>query len=152
MIPAGTAVPEPEVFDGTGGAPLPVFFQGRMLLFFFAADCERCAQVLAMLARWRTAGAEVMGISQETIEDTAEFLEQTKFSLPLVIDDRPYPAARAFEVERLPALALVDNDQIEWTSDGCSQADLAEIHRMLGLSTPLSDVELGPGRLSKHLE
>ncbi len=151
MIAAGTPVPEPEVYDGTGGAPLPVFFEGRTLLFFFAADCERCAQVLAMLAKWRTAGTNVMGISQETIEDTADFLQETKFSLPLVIDDRPYPATQAFEIEQLPALALVDDDQIEWTSEGCSQADLAEVHGMLGISRPLPDEEPGPGRLSKHL-
>ena len=151
MISPGRPVPDPEVYDGKGGAPLLVFFQGRTLLLFFAADCERCGQVLALLAQWRTSGANVVGISQETIEDTADFMQETKYSIPVVIDDLPYPASRAFEVEQLPALALIDNDQVEWTSDGCSDADLIEIHGLLGISKPLATDELGVGRASKHI-
>lgn len=151
MISPGTPVPEPEVYDGKGGAPLPVFFQGRTLLFFFAAECERCAAVLPLMAQWRTAGANVVGISQETIEDTADFLQEVRYSIPVVIDDRPYPAARLFEIEHLPALALVDDDRIEWASDGCSDADLAEIHELLGISKDLPAEDLGMGRASKHI-
>ena len=151
MIANGSPVPDPEVYDGKGGAPLPVFLQGRTLLLFFAADCQRCGEMLALVARWRTAGANVVGISQETIEDTADFLQETKFSIPVVIDDRPYPASRAFEIEQVPALALVDNDLIEWTCDGCSQADLVEIHGLLGISRPLPTDFHGAARPSKHL-
>ena len=151
MISPGTPVPDPEVYDGKGGAPLPVFFQGRTLLFFFAAGCERCAGVLPLVAQWRTAGNNVVGISQETIEDTADFLQQARYSIPVVIDDRPYPASRAFEIEQLPSLALVDTDVIEWTSGGCSTEDLVEIHGLLQISKPLPAEDLGSGRASKHL-
>jgi len=151
VIEPGTPVPEPEVYDGKGSAPLPVFFQGRTLLFFFAAECERCAGVLPLMAQWRTAGTNVVGISQETIEDTAEFLQEVRYSIPVVIDDRPYPASRVFEIEQLPSIALVDNDVVEWTSDGCSVEDLAAARGLLGISKELPEDDLGAGRASKHL-
>lgn len=150
MISSGTPVPESEVYDAKGGAPLPVFFQGKTLLLFFAAGSERCRQLLALVAQWRTAGTNVVGISQETIEDTADFLQEVRYSIPVVIDDRPYPASRAFEIEQVPALALIDNDAVEWTSDGCSDIDLIEIHRMLGIAKPLPNDDLGAGRPSRH--
>jgi len=118
---------------------------------FFAADCERCRHVLALVARWRTAGVKVVGISQETIEDTADFLKGSHFSIPVVIDDRPYQASRAFEIEQVPALALVDDDFIEWTSDGCPDAELAEVQIRLGIAKPLSTDSPTAARPSKHV-
>ena len=41
MIELGAPVPEAEVFDGAGSAPLPVFFDGPALLLFFRDDCRR---------------------------------------------------------------------------------------------------------------
>lgn len=151
MISSGAPVPDTDVYDGKGAAPLPVFFQGRTLLMFFAADCERCRHVLALVARWRTAGVNVVGISQETIEDTADFLKESRFSIPVVIDDRPYQASRAFEIEQVPALALVDDDFIEWTSDGCPDADLAEVQVRLGIAKPLSTDSPAVARSSRHI-
>lgn len=151
MISPGTPVPDTDVYDGKGAAPLPVFFQRRTLLMFFAADCERCRHVLALVARWRTTGINVVGISQETIEDTADFLKETRFSIPVVIDDRPYQASRAFGIEHVPALALVDDDFIEWTSDGCPDVELAEIQVRLGIAKPLSTDSPAAARPSKHV-
>ncbi len=151
MITPGTPVPDPEVYDGKGSAPLPVFFQGRTLLLFFAAGSQRCKRILALVAQWRTAGTNVVGISQETVEDTADFLQEARYSIPVVIDDRPYPASRAFGIEQVPTLALIADDAVEWTSDGCPDVDLIEIHRVLKIGKPLPSDDLGAGRPSKHL-
>ena len=151
MISLGAPVPDPEVYDGKGSAPLPVFFQGPTLLLFIAAGSERCRKMVPLVARWRTLGTNVVGVSQETIEDTAEFLKEIGSSIPVVIDDRPYPASRAFEIEQVPALAMIINDHVEWVSDGCPPGDLVEIHRLLEISKPLPTEDLGAASPSKHI-
>ncbi len=126
MIAAGTRVPEVDVYDGKGPAPLPVFFQGPTMLVFFRGDCRRCEGVLGLAAGLgRIAkGLTVIGVSQETIEDTAKYLKQIGIKLPVVIDDRPYQASAVFEIETLPAVAVLDEDMVTWTSDGCSAENI----------------------------
>lgn len=128
MIAPGSVVPEVDVYDGKGAAPLPVFFDGPALLLFFGAGCRRCEGMLGLAAGIGriSKGLSVIGISQETIEDTAQLLKQLGVRLPVVIDDRPYPAAIAFQIETLPALALLEDDRIVFTSDGCNSQDLDE--------------------------
>ena len=129
MITIGTAVPEVDVYDGKGAAPLPVFFDRDGLLVFFRDDCRRCDGVLGLVAAIgrRARKLSVIGVSQETIEDTARQLNRIGVRLPVVIDDRPYRAAAAFELQQLPALALIRDDAVAWVSDGCPAADLAAL-------------------------
>lgn len=133
MIEVGTPVPEVDVFDGKGAAPLPVFFSGPTLLVFFRSDCRRCEGALGLAAGiGRVArGLTVIGVAQETIEDTAEFLGNINVRLPVVIDDRPFPASRAFEIGTVPSLALIEDDRVSWTSDGFSTDAVEELAGLL---------------------
>jgi hypothetical protein len=146
VIAVGEPVPEVDVFDGKGAAPLPVFFAGPALLLFFRSGCRRCRGMLGLAAGiGRIArGLTVIGVSQETIEDTAGLLQAIGVRLPVVIDDRPYPASGAFGVERVPALALIEDDRIAWTSDGCPAADLGELTTRLAPWTKGVDVAMVP--------
>ncbi len=158
MIETGTPVPEVDVYDAKGAASLPVFFSGPTLLLFFRAACRRCQGMLGLVAGiGRLArGLTVIGVSQETIEETAELLQGIGVRLPVVIDDRPYPAAAVFEIESLPALALIEDDRVAWTSDGCPPGDLEELTERIGPWTRSSAVALHPdyldaeGSASKH--
>ncbi|NNJ47838.1 MAG: redoxin domain-containing protein [Acidimicrobiia bacterium] len=159
MIELGTPVPEVDVFDGKGAAPLPVFFDGPALLAFFRADCRRCEGVLGLVAGiGRIAkGLTVIGVSQETIEATAEFMNSIGVRMPVVIDDRPYPASSAFGFENVPAIALIENDRISWTSDGAGTSDIDELSGLLApwtKATPLalvSDYADAAPAPSRHL-
>lgn len=144
MIEIGTAVPEVDVYDGKGAAPLPVFFAGPTLLVFFRADCRRCAGLLGLAAGiGRIArGLTVVGVSQETIEDTAEFLAGIGVRLPVVIDDHPYRASATFGMELVPSLALIENDHISWTSDGA--ADIEDLASRVAPWIKRTPVELHP--------
>lgn len=160
MIAVGTAVPDVEVFDGKGAAPLPVFFDRNALLVFFRDGCRRCEGVLGLAAavgrRARTLA--VIGISQETIEDTAELLNRIGVRIPVVIDDRPYPASAAFQLRELPALAVIGDDAVAWVSDGCPADDLAALPKALSGWVGDEPLDLHPdyvgaaGEASKHLE
>ena len=100
MIEVGAPVPEVDVYDGKGAAPLPVFFSGPALLLFFRADCRRCDGLLGMVAGIgrKARGLTVIGVAQETIEDTGELLNDIGVRMPVVIDDRPYQASAAFQL------------------------------------------------------
>ncbi len=144
MIEVGAVVPEVDVYDGKGAAPLPVFFDGPALLVFFRANCRRCEGLLGLAAGiGRIArGLTVVGVSQETIEDTAEFMTGISVRMPVVIDDHPYRASAAFGMETVPALALIENDRISWTSDGA--ADIEELARQVAPWIKRTPVELHP--------
>lgn len=144
MIEIGTVVPEVDVYDGKGAAPLPVFFNGPALLVFFRANCRRCEGLLGLAAGiGRIArGLTVVGVSQETIEDTAEFMAGISVRMPVVIDDRPYRASAAFGLEQVPALVLIEDDRIRWTSDGGD--DIEGLARQVAPWIKRTPVELHP--------
>jgi hypothetical protein len=137
-------VPEVDVYDGRGAAPLPVFFDGPTLLAFFRADCRRCEGLLGLAAGiGRIArGLTVVGVSQETIEDTAEFMAAIGVRMPVVIDDHPYRASAAFGMETVPTVVLIENDRISWTSDGAG--DIEELARRVSPWIKRTPVELHP--------
>jgi len=159
VIPVGTAVPEVDVYDGSGAAPLPVFYDGPALLLFFRAGCRRCDGLLGLVAGiGRVArGLTVIGVSQETIEDTAELLGGLGVRLPVVIDDRPYRATAAFDLQSLPGVVLVEGDRVVWGSEGCGGADVVDLVSRLGSWTGKSEPALHPDYVdappaaSKHL-
>lgn len=150
MIEIGTAVPEVDVYDGRGAAPLPVFFDGPALLVFFRADCRRCEGLLGLAAGiGRLArGLTVVGVSQETIEDTAELMADIGVRMPVVIDDHPYRASAAFELELMPALVLIENDHVSWTSSGGD--DIEELARRVAPWIKRTPVELHPDYLDSQ--
>ena len=145
MIELGAPVPEAEVFDGAGSAPLPVFFDGPALLVFFRDGCHRCEGLLGLggaIGR-RARGLTVIGVSQETIEVTAKLLNRIGVRMPVVIDDRPFPASHAFGFETVPALALIEDDRVSWLSDGCPDFDIADLSNRLAKWVSL-DLTLPP--------
>ena len=150
MIEIGTPVPAVEVFDGTGAAPLPVFFDGPALLVFFAADCARCDGVLGLAAGiGRIArGLTVVGVSQETIEATAELMNDLGVRMPVVIDDRPYRASAAFGFEMVPSLVLIEEDRISWTSDGVGTDDIDALATRMATWTGATAIDL----VSEHVD
>lgn len=133
MIEPGQPVPEAEVFDGTGPAPLPVFFDGPTLLVFFRDGCVRCEGVLGLAGELgrRARGLTVIGVSQEAIEDTAELLNRIGVRMPMVIDDRPFPASAAFGFETVPSIALIEDDLVSYLADGCASHDLTVLGERL---------------------
>lgn len=160
MIEIGARIPEVDVYDGKGAAPIAVFFGGPALLLFFRADCRRCEGLLGLVAGMgrRARGLTVIGVSQETIEDTGELLNKIRVRMPVVIDDRPYRASQAFELGSLPAAVLIENDHVAWGSDGCDATALAELAGRVSTWTRGADLaihpdyEMEPASTSRHHE
>ncbi|MGI9647842.1 MAG: TlpA family protein disulfide reductase [Acidimicrobiia bacterium] len=158
MIEVGTRIPEVDVYDGKGAAPIAVFFAGPALLLFFRGGCRRCEGLLGLVAGMgkKARGLTVIGVSQETIEDTGELLNTIRVRMPVVIDDRPYRASQAFGLESLPAAVLIENDHVAWGSDGCDRTDLAELAGRVSAWTRDADLavhpdyEMEPASASKH--
>jgi len=136
VIAPGSPVPEPDVYDAKGAAPLPVFYDGTALLVFFRAVSEPCADLLREIQELRTLEPHVpvVGVSQETIEDTAKLLYHLDVRFPVVIDDRPCLASRAFGVKVVPAFVLVHDDQVVGAVEGL----VPELARLLDSAAALA--------------
>jgi hypothetical protein len=121
------------VYDGRGAAPLPAFFDGTALLIFFRAESDPCRDMLRLrlgALRQFEPAIPVIGVSQETIEDTALLFQELEVSLPVVIDDRPYPASSVFALAEVPAFVLVHQDRIVWAGEGLGLASTELIAAM----------------------
>lgn len=150
MIAVGSPVPEAEVYDGRGAAPLPVFFAGTALLVFFRSESDPCRRLLSNIGELRLfePGVPVIGVSQETIEATAELLQELGIGLPVVIDDRPFPASAAFDFGSLPAFALIEDDRVRFVSEGLGP----DLGRLLAELTTITGQAAAPDGVLEELE
>src|SRR5690349_16056209 len=110
MLKSGDRAPDfqlPGLNDGRVSLAT-ITANGPALLVFFKISCPTCQYTLPFLERLR--GQNVLLISQDSAEDTREFHETFRISLPTVLDlklDR-YPASNAYGLEYVPSLFLVE--------------------------------------------
>jgi len=90
-----------------------VFSGRRVALFFFNVTCERCQRELSNLDRLSSLFKDrvaIVAISLSDLRQTKDVLRSDKSTLTTLIDDRE-EARRAFGIEEVPALILVDGNQ-----------------------------------------
>ncbi len=110
--------------------------RGPLLIAFFKVACPTCQYAFPFVERihrqFVDPGAQVWGISQDDVESSRGFAERYGVTFPILIDEPPYAASRAYGVRFTPTLFLVDsNGHISLSSDGFSKSDLIEIQKRL---------------------
>ena len=86
---------------------------GPVLLAFFKITCPVCQLTLPYLDRIHAAGTlKVYGISQNDPEDTREFQEHFRLSMPTLLDAgaQGYLASNAYGISSVPTLFLIARD------------------------------------------
>jgi peroxiredoxin len=106
----------------------------RAVLVFFKVTCPTCQYTLPFLQRLHQAGIRVIGISQDSAEDTREFATEFGLDFPMLLDaaNTNYAASNAYGISYVPSIFLVEAGgavAVSW--DGFSRADLAGLARRM---------------------
>jgi peroxiredoxin len=115
--------------------------RGPVVLAFFKVSCPVCQMAFPFFERLHRAyqgtNAQVIGISQDSAQDTAAFARQYGVTFPIALDDsKRYPASNAYGLSNVPTLFLISPDgEIEVSSVGWSQDELEAVSEHLAATS-----------------
>src|SRR4051812_45719685 len=122
--------------------------QGPVALAFFKVSCPVCQMAFPFFERlhqaYRGKNVRVIGISQDSAQDTAAFAKQFGITFPLALDDKKtYPASNAYGLTNVPTLFLVGPDgMIEVSSVSWSRDELEDVSRRLANASAANAVTI----------
>jgi peroxiredoxin len=110
--------------------------QGPVLVAFFKVPCPTCQYTFPFVERiyqqLRPQGVQVWAISQDEARASAGFAKEYDVTFPILIDNYPYATSRAYGLNYVPTLFLINRDrQVELVTDGFARVDLLEIQQRL---------------------
>lgn len=101
---------------------------GPILLVFFKVTCPVCQLTLPYLQRLHDAGGiTVIGVSQNTFEDTLEFTDYYRITFPTILDaeDDNFPVSNAYGISSVPTSFLIEPDgMISRVIEGWQKAEI----------------------------
>jgi len=122
--------------------------RGPVVLAFFKISCPVCQFAFPYLERVNQAvkgkNITIIGVSQNSKEDTAAFAREYGITFPIALDDpRKYPASNAYGITNVPSVFYVAKDGgIEISSVGWSRSDLEQIARRVGEEAKAGKIEV----------
>ncbi len=142
QLPTGVPAPDFELhsLDGSTFQLSKAVLAGHVVLAFFKVSCPTCQFSFPYLQRIYSeigvsSPVKIWGISQDDVPDTTGFVEEFGIGFDILIDEHPYAASAAYNLEYVPGLFIVGEDMTIHLSDyGFSKAALSEIARVVGKS------------------
>ncbi len=123
--------------DGRLVSLLEALSKGPVVLAFFKISCPVCQYTFPFLERVyqanRDANVTVLGISQDNLRNTKEFLKQFGVTFPVALDDpADYRVSNAYGLTSVPSIFYISpSGEVEILSVGWSKADVEAINRKL---------------------
>ena len=138
-LAAGIKAPDISLPTVQGGAfsLASALEAGPVVLTFFKVSCPVCQMAFPFFERlhqaYRGKNVRVIGISQDSRQDTAAFAKQFGITFSLALDHtKTYPASNAYGLTNVPTLFLVDPDgKIAVSSVSWAQDELEDVSRRL---------------------
>ena len=86
--------------------------KGPVLLIFFKGACPTCQFTLPYFERMKNGKVQLLAISQDDAESTAEFHDSFRVSLETLLDDEDngYPVSNAYRITNVPTMFMIGND------------------------------------------
>src|SRR5205807_3407300 len=86
--------------------------QAPVVLAFFKVGCPTCQYAFPFLERISRAYPKdkltVIGVSQDSRENTVEFMKEFGVTFPVLLDDtKKYPASNAYHLTNVPSIFLI---------------------------------------------
>ncbi|HEV2766491.1 MAG TPA: TlpA disulfide reductase family protein [Acidimicrobiales bacterium] len=147
-LPAGSEAPEfalPAAGDESDLLSLAdLTAEGPALLAFFKTSCPTCQlsfPVWGELARRYGDSVRVVAIAQDPLAKAREWLDEREFEAPVLDDSDGYVVSKAYELDAVPSLVLVDTDgkvldsSEGWHRDRANAWD-ANLAELAGRSSP----------------
>jgi peroxiredoxin len=130
----GAVAPEIALtdLDGRSTTLADALKTGPAIVVFFKISCPTCQFTLPFLQRlydaYRASNLTFLGISQDASSDTRAFMAEFGLRFRVLIDDRGYPASKAYGLTNVPTVFWIDPEaRIRIASVGFSKVDLEKI-------------------------
>lgn len=149
MLGVGDTAPDFQLRDTLGAQKTLKDFASTKpaLIALFKVSCPVCQFTAPFLERLsKSDNVELVGISQDDLEETEEFRSEFGVTFPTLLDEesKGYPASNAFGITHVPSLFLVEPDgRISLAGAGFAKRDLEALGRIAGVS-PFRDGERVP--------
>ena len=133
LLSAGSPAPEFRLPLLGGGelSSTEILSGGDALLAFFKITCPVCQLTLPFLERLHQAGAQrIYAISQNDAEDTREFNEDFRLTLPTLLDteETNFEVSNAYRISSVPTMFLAGRDgRIARVIEGWSRRDMESL-------------------------
>lgn len=115
--------------------------QGPVLIAFFKSVCPVCQFTFPFLERFyrhfRETKAQIWAISQDEPDETREFINEYRLTMPVLLDDtRRYPTSNAYGIRYVPSIFLIgQGGDVIQDSAGFQKQDLIQMGRKLEVLT-----------------
>lgn len=137
------AIAPPIALSDTEGKPASLadaLKDGPTLVAFFKVSCPTCQFTFPFLQRlykmYGGSSLTFLAVSQDSAADTLEFMQEFGAKFRVLIDDRGYPASKAYGLTNVPTLFWINPDgKIHISSVGFAKDDLDQIAAEAALVT-----------------
>lgn len=111
---------------------------GPAALAFFKKSCAACAITFPFLQRIYSArsksGPELLGVSQDSSNDTVDFRDRHGIEFPLLIEAPPYPVSSLYGLSFVPTVFLIETSgKVAWAEVGFSKPALRRLAGVFGV-------------------
>lgn len=148
-LPAGTAAPDFRLkfMDNKAFSLREALGRGPVLLAFFKVSCPTCQYAFPFYERlfrkYQNRHVTLVGVSQNNAADTAAFAREFGISIPVLLDELPYPVSGAYGLTNVPTLFWINPEgKVELSSVGWSKPDFETVNRRMAEAGAIASVSL----------
>lgn len=150
MIGPGEAFPALAVadLDGVSRSLAQAWAEGPAIVAVGHRDCGTTRLTLTCLERVyarKAPGTSVVGVLQDTPAVARELGEGLGLSMPLWLEEDPYPLTRALDLTAVPAVFLIDRaGVVQKAWEAFRRADIEEAAAVLGVTGVFEPTDKAP--------
>ena len=118
--------------------------RGPVVLAFFKVSCPTCQYALPFYERlfqaYKDRHVTLVGVSQNSAEDTAAFAKEFGITFPLLLDDTiTYLVSNAYGLTNVPTLFWIERDgEIEVSSVGWVKSEFDDVNRRMAEASAMA--------------
>ena len=149
-LTVGAAAPDftLETMNGSRFSLQEALRRGPVVLAFFKISCPVCQFAFPYLERlhkvYGSNSATLVGISQDSRQDTARFVREYGITFPVLLDSpQNYPVSNAYGLTNVPSVFWIEpGGEIQVSSVGWDRKDIERISSMMAELSSLSPAQI----------
>lgn len=120
---------------------------GRLtFLVFYKFSCPTCQLALPYINKiYEAYGNDVrfLAIAQDNADKTEQFAKDYGLTLPLLLDEKPYPVSRQYQLVSVPTIFLINPDHtIRYSGEGFVKQELMNLADVIAEKIGQPQIEL----------
>ncbi len=119
--------------------------EGYKLLIFYKVTCPTCQftfPFIEKMFKWYGEKIHFLGIAQDSSKEVYEFSKGYGFTFPQLIDAPSYETSKAYDVETVPTIYLIDEWKILFITQGFVKSELENLNFILSSLSDLQALDL----------